>query len=103
MEPIGSDGRVHDGGHKGDMVLNVVKGAEVDDHQVDHLQHKGNHCISNCQSVVEVQVVVLSRSVMVVESVTQVRSQRGSNGNRHCNGELDDKVESGEDVSETGR
>jgi hypothetical protein len=102
-ETIGSDGGIDDGGHEGDMVLDVVEGAEVDHHQVDNLQDKGDHCVGNRQSVVEVQVIVFRQAVVVVESITQVGSHRGSDGNSHCDGELEDEVEGSEDVSETGR
>lgn len=41
------------------MVLDVVEGAEVNDHQVDHFQHEGDDSIGNSQSVVKVEVIVV--------------------------------------------
>ncbi len=41
-----------------DSVLYFPKGSQVDDNQVDHLEHKGYDSVSNGQLVVYLQIII---------------------------------------------
>lgn len=80
------------------MVLDVSQSAEVNHHQVAHLEHKCDDCVCDKQSVVNSEVVVLGNAVRI-EVGPPVGGLRGLDGDSDCNGKLKNEVESGEDVS----
>lgn len=83
------------------MVLDVSQSAQVNHHQVDHLQHERDHCVCDQQPVVKIEVVVLGNAVRI-EVSPPVGGLRGLDGDGDCNGKLEDEVEGGEDVPGAG-
>ena len=82
-------------------MLDLSQSAEVNHHQVDHLEHKCDDCVGDKQSVVKIEVVVFGNAVRI-EVSPPVGGLRGLDGDGDCNGKLENEVESGEDVPGAG-
>lgn len=89
-------------------MFDLVQGPEVNDHKVDQLEDKGDHCVSDGQSVVEVEVAVgwigvvayyLVAICVVVKHISEVGGLGGSNSDGHSDGKLQYEVEGGQDMS----